>query len=176
MIKTIFFSFAALLLLMSVNVPEKVWKKAEKEITKFYEIPDFDRINISITKEDDSKTLSSFSSDNFFKINHKGKTLGYAYIGNAPSKTATFDYIVIFDTAWIISKSKVLIYREEYGGEIGSRRWLKQFEGSSSVTPELQYVKDIIPISGATISAQSMTKAINNLLQSIKYLKSSNTI
>jgi len=160
------------LLLTSFLVPEKVEKKANKEIEKFFEIDKFSKEYISISE----KVPASFSENNFFRIKKGTTLLGYGYIGNAPSKTATFDYLVLFDKDFIITKSKVLIYREEYGGEIGSKRWLEQFEGSSSKTPELKLVKDIIPISGATISAQSMTKAINQLLESIKILKQENHI
>ena len=63
----------------------------------------------------------------------------------------------------IIAKTKILVYREDYGGEIGSKRWLKQFIGKKS-SDKLKYEKDIIAISGATISALSMTKAVNSFL------------
>ncbi|MBW2937590.1 FMN-binding protein [Aureisphaera sp. CAU 1614] len=164
------------LLLTSFLVPEKVEKKANKEIEKFFEVEEFSKEYISISDQVSEKIPASFSENNFFRIKKGTTLLGYGYIGNAPSKTATFDYLVLFDQDFIITKSKVLIYREEYGGEIGSKRWLEQFEGSSSKTPELELVKDIIPISGATISAQSMTKAINQLLESIKILKQENHI
>ena len=154
----------------SFIIPEKIEKKAAKEISKFYEIANFSKEFILISKEVNSKTLSEFSDGNFFKITSDGILLGYGYIGNAPSKTADFDYLVLFDSEFIITKSKVLIYREEYGGEIGSKRWLKQFIGESIHSPELKYGKTIVPISGATISVRSMTKAINDLLKSIGVL------
>ena len=60
------------------------------------------------------------------------EVLGYAFIDKAPSKTDEFDYLVLFDENLIIKKAKVLMYREDYGGEIGSRRWLKQFIGKNA--------------------------------------------
>ena len=81
--------------------------------------------------------------------------------------------MVIFDEDVIIKKSKVLIYREDYGGEISSKRWLRQFEGKKS-DDTLHYEKDIVAISGATISAKSMTVAINNLLKTIHKLQQNN--
>ncbi|MEZ4875843.1 MAG: FMN-binding protein [Flavobacteriaceae bacterium] len=158
-------------LFVSFLVPEEVGKKADKVIRDYFEKTYFSKEIISISPRVLQNLPASFSEDNFFKIIDQNKLLGYGFIGNAPSKTATFDYLVLFDEDWIILKSKVLIYREEYGGEIASKRWLKQFEGNSSSAQELLYVKDIIPISGATISSQSMTKAINNLLKSIKLLQ-----
>jgi len=148
-------------------IPEKIEKKAAKEIVKFYEIDDFSKEFISISKEVNSITLSEFGNENLFKITSNKKLLGYGYIGNAPSKMTNFDYLVLFDSEFIITKSKVLIYREEYGGEIGSKRWLRQFIGESINSSELIYGDTIVPISGATISVRSMTKAINDLLKSI---------
>jgi Na+-translocating ferredoxin:NAD+ oxidoreductase RnfG subunit len=101
--------------------------------------------------------------------------LGYAYVATALSKTDEFDYLVLFDKDLIIVKSKVLVYREDYGGEIGSKRWLKQFIGKSK-DDELKYGDNIAAISGATISVRSMTLAINKLLKSIKILHNKNII
>jgi Na+-translocating ferredoxin:NAD+ oxidoreductase RnfG subunit len=160
-----------IVLVSGFTIPSVVVKKADKVIASFYETKQFKKETILISKELDAKTASQFSEGNFFKITSNNSFLGYGYIGNAPSKTATFDYLVLFDKDFIIAKSKVLVYREEYGGEISSRRWLQQFEGTAIDSKELKYNQDIIPISGATISVRSMTKAINELLQSISLLQ-----
>ncbi len=162
-------------LFMAFSVPEKITKKADKVIAKFYETEDFVKKPILISEIANEKTPSLFNADNFFSIEKDGEFLGYGYIGNAPSKTATYDYLVLFDKDFIITKSKVLIYREEYGGEIGSKRWLRQFNGKTSGV-EVEYEKDIIPISGATISVRSMTQAINNLLKSLQTLHELNAL
>jgi len=174
--KKMFSIVVLFLVLSSFSTQEKIKEKADREIEKFYNIETFSTEIISISVEVNTKMASEFREDNFFKILSRGNFLGYAYIGNAPSKTATFDYLVLFNENFIITKSKVLVYREEYGGEIGSRRWLKQFDGASPASHELKYNQDIIPISGATISVHSMTKAMNNLLQSIGYLRKNSLI
>lgn len=173
--KVIFFS-CILIVLSAFSIPAKVEKKAAKTITKFYDIENFSKENISISETLNAQTTSDFSEGRLFKISEGDTFLGYGYIGNAPSKTATYDYLVLFDKDFIITKSKVLIYREEYGGEIGSKRWLKQFIGSAAGAKKLVYNDDIIPISGATISVQSMTLAINNLLASLKKLQEANAL
>jgi len=170
-VKNFLFIFIILLGLFAFKVPEKVMKKADKVISKFYEIDDFSKEVIIFSQEINVKTPSEFAEDNFFKIISEGQLLGYGYISRAPSKTADFDYLVLFDSNFVITKSKVLVYREEYGGEIGSKRWLKQFIGKFSDSPELIAGKTIVPISGATISVKSMTNAINDLLKSIKVLQ-----
>ena len=171
MMHRIFTLLIIMVIISSFTIPNGILKKADKVITAFYETEDFQKETILISKELDAKTPSKFAEGNLFKIMSKGVFLGYGYIGNAPSKTATFDYLVLFDKNFIITKSKVLVYREEYGGEIGSRRWLQQFEGVTLGSKELKYNQDIIPISGATISVRSMTKAMNDLLHSLSLLQ-----
>ena len=101
--------------------------------------------------------------------------MGYAYVGKAPSKTDEFDYIVLFDQNLIVVKTKVLAYREDYGGEIGSKRWLKQFIGSSKES-NYRLHDNIVAIAGATISVNSMTNAMNRVLKSIGELQELNIL
>ena len=89
-----------------------------------------------------------------------GKT-DKVYIGYSPSKFDDFDYMVLFDSNNKVKLVRVLIYRENYGGEIGSKRWLKQFIG---MTEPKSYVD---AISGATISVNSMKYSINKLIKSL---------
>jgi len=168
---TLVFSIA----LMSFGLPKNIQKKVDKEIKSAFSLEDFNMEAIEIPKVISSELPSVFSDDNFFQIKTIDSLLGYAYIGKAPSKTDKFDYLVLFDTEFIIKKSKVLIYREDYGGEIGSKRWLKQFIGKSE-NDTLLHGKDIMAISGATISTMSLTKAINDLLKSIKILHEKGTL
>lgn len=160
----------SIIVLSAFTIPEKVFKKADKVIVKYFEIEEFSKETIIVSEELNSKTISDFGESNLFKIIKDSQLMGYGYIGTAPSKTADFDYLILFDTDMVIIKSKVLIYREEYGGEIGSKRWLKQFNGSDIHTNELVYGDNIVPISGATISVKSMTKSVNDLLKSLKVL------
>lgn len=160
---------------MAFSVPEKIEKKARKTISKFYEVDSFKMEAIELDAAAHQATATDFEQGKLFKVHAEGQFLGYGFIGNAPSKTATYDYLVLFDQDWIITKSKVLVYREEYGGEIGSKRWLKQFVGGRS-NSHFAYEQDIIPISGATISVRSMTNSINQLLESLGWLDANNRI
>ena len=155
--------------ILSFDLPKKIYSKVSKEIKTVYAIEEFSLEEIIISDSINEKLISKIKKDNLFKIHTDSTLIGYAFIAKAPSKTDQFDYLVLFDTDFIITKTKVLIYREDYGSEIGSKRWLRQFIGKDS-SDQLKYEKDIIAISGATISAYSMTVAINNLLQSIQIL------
>lgn len=173
-IKHVSFLLVAFLML-SFGLPKSIQKKVDKEIKDSFNIEDFSFTSVSISSAITQDLPSKFEKDNLFKIEVDKKLLGYAYISQAPSKTAQFDYLVLLDKDLIVLKSKVLIYREEYGGEIGSKRWLRQFEGKKE-GDELKYGDNIMAISGATISVRSMTNAMNNLLQSLKVLHSKNIL
>ena len=156
---------------LGAQVPQRVMKKADKAISRYYEIEGFQKDILRISKVNNEVTSSEFGEDNFFKIMKNEEFKGYAYIGNAPSKTATFDYLVLFDKEFVVVKTKVLIYREDYGGEIGSKRWLKQFIGKRE-GDSVKFGQDIVAIAGATISTASMTRSMNGLFESIKILNS----
>ncbi|GAA4107183.1 hypothetical protein GCM10022393_02270 [Aquimarina addita] len=167
------FTFLPIILFIIVSFSgkhsDKIQKKVTKEITSYFDTEDFSTAVVKISDVDNALVKAEFGKENLLSISGSDGLLGYAYIGNAPSKTATFDYLVIFDKDFVIATSKVLIYREEYGGEIGSKRWLKQFIGKSK-NDDVKFGENVDAISGATISVRSMTNAISNLLKSMKIL------
>lgn len=162
--------FIMTFIIMSFELPKNILKKVSKEIQRTYEVENFELKPVSISDKYNNQLLSIIDSTRLYTIINNQKKIGYAYIAKAPSKTDEYDYAVFFDNDFVIKKAKVLIYREDYGAEIGSKRWLKQFIGKT-IGNNLKYEKDIITISGATISARSMTIAINNLLSSIAQLQ-----
>ncbi|TGV04553.1 FMN-binding protein [Flavivirga rizhaonensis] len=171
-----YISFLSLmLLLMSFGLPKNIQKKVDKEIKGIFSVETFKFTGVIISSDIKKDLPSKFEEDNLFKIETNDELLGYAYLSQASSKTAQFDYLVLLDKDLVVLKSKVLIYREEYGGEIGSKRWLKQFIGKKG-GDTLKYGDNIAAISGATISVRSMTNAMNNLLESLKILHSKNIL
>ena len=173
-----FFSICFLMIacvFMSFKIPKNIYKKVSKEIIAVYETEEFTLDPLHISDEFTTQLKTKIDSSNLFKVIDNKELKGYAFISKAPSKTDEFDYLVLFDNDFIIKKAKVLIYREDYGSEIGSKRWLKQFIGKKN-GEKLKYEKDIIAISGATISANSMTVAINNLLESLAILQKQKAI
>lgn len=158
------------LITLSFGLPKNIQKKVNKEIKNIYNVETFNFTSVNLDSEITKDLPSKFGLDNLFKIEANNILLGYAYLSKAPSKTAEFDYLVLLDKDLIVLKSKVLMYREEYGGEIGSTRWLKQFIGKKG-GDTLKHGDNIMAISGATISVRSMTNAMNDLLQSLKILQ-----
>ena len=167
------FSLVLIFMLASFGLPKNIKKKVDKEIISVFEITEFSTEMIIVSNETNTILPTKINQDNLFKINNNKTVIGYFYVGKAPSKTDQFDYLVVFDKELNVVKAKVLIYREDYGNEIGSKRWLNQFIGKTSAD-SLKYGQNIDAISGATISANSMTFAMSNLLKTIEILKKKN--
>ena len=153
----------------TLNWSEVLKEKVDNAIKTTFEIDTFSIEEIIVSESLKSEISTDINNSNFFKIKSNNNLIGYAYIGKAPSMKNEFDYIIMFDEDLIIKKSKVLIYREDHGRQIGSQRWLKQFIGKTK-NDTLSYGDDIVGISGATISASSMTKATNNVLKTVNIL------
>lgn len=162
-------------LLCSFEIPKNLQKKVAKEIKAIYAIDNYTLTNISVNATLNNTLPIKVNNDNFYKVVASNKVLGYVFLDRAPSKTADFDYLILLDVSGTIKKSNVLIYREEYGGEIGSTRWLRQFIGKNT-NDNLEYRNNIDAISGATISVRSMINATNNVLKTIKILKENKII
>lgn len=104
--------------------------------------------------------LASVSSAEIYAVK-QGNSMAVAYVmfAKAMGKVDSFIYMIIFKPDGAIELVSVLLYKENYGGEIGSKRFLKQFEGKSNGL-NMEYNKDIDGISGATISVQAITRSI----------------
>jgi len=147
----------------SEAVSKRIQKKVQKEIKNVFKVEAF-----NLEENPFQIPANNFLQASSFQEIHVQDVLqGYAFIGTAPSKTDSFEYLVLLDKDLVILKAKVLVYREDYGGEIGSKRWLSQFI-SKNQDSILGYGKEITAISGATISVKSMTASINHFLYSLK--------
>jgi Na+-translocating ferredoxin:NAD+ oxidoreductase RnfG subunit len=157
------------------QLPKRILKKVNKELVKTFDKEGLQLVSVTIPAEINKQLGKKIGASNLFKVVDGENVLGYAYIDKAPSKTDEFDYLILLNKELIILKTKILMYREDYGGEIGSRRWLKQFIGKSS-KDQLKYKNNIMAISGATISASSMTRAVNQFLSNISILQKNNIL
>ncbi|MCJ7467497.1 MAG: FMN-binding protein [Maribacter sp.] len=169
--KAIIIIFGMLLLSNGFKLPKDLNQRVKKEIQDVFEIVDFSCDPVTVPENLETSLPIALTPDNFYKISSKNGVLGYIFLGQAPSKTAKFDYLVIFNTHLEIIHLKIMAYREEYGGEIGSKRWLKQFLGKTG-KDRVSYRENIDGIAGATISVQSMTNAMDQLLRAIGMLQS----
>ena len=97
-----------------------------------------------------------------FKIQSATNQTGYVVLAKARSKFEDFEYVVFYDQNKTIMAVRVILYREDYGGEIGSKRWLKQFSGKTAQSP-IEIDEDIQGISGATISYRAITFGVKDI-------------
>lgn len=162
-------------ILAGFGLPKNVQKKVIKEVEKAFEVEDFQMNTVVIAEALRGQLPTKLTTDNFFLLTKGDELLGYAFVDKAPSKTAKFDYLVVFDSNLKVKHAKILIYREEYGGEIGSKRWLKQFLGKSG-GDRVDHETNIDGIAGATISVRSMTNAMDDLLQTIEILQANEAL
>lgn len=84
---------------------------------------------------------------------------GYALVRNVLGKDQPITFLVATDTAGILKDVDILVYREPYGGEVAYEAWRRQFRGKTA-GDSLVIGRDIRSISGATISANSVTLGV----------------
>ncbi len=152
-----------------VKPVKSIDKMINNEVKSTFLIENYTVESIQVSEKSRNELPIKINDVNFKIIISDGQKVGYYYHGKAFGKVDHFDFLVIFDTNLVIKKVKILIYREDRGGEISSKRWLRQFVGKSA-TNSFVYEKDIVGISGATISAKSMTSQMDKLMQSIQIL------
>lgn len=162
-------------LFLGFGLPEKIRKKVDKEVEKVFETTSYAMEPVVVPGNLNPTLPVEITSENFYRLLKGNNLLGYAFVDKAPSKTAKFDYLVIFDSDLRVIHSKVLVYREEYGGEIGSKRWLKQFLGKTG-GDRVDCETNIDAISGATISVRSMTRSMDRLLRTVGILQEKNIL
>jgi hypothetical protein len=84
---------------------------------------------------------------------------GYALVQNTIGKHKPMTYMVGIDSKGQVSDVELLIFRESRGSEIRQKRFNAQYEGKT-VNDPVRINKDIINISGATMSVRSMSAGI----------------
>lgn len=154
--------------MMDNGIPKYLKKRMNKVFEELWPRESVTLTSIEINKELKNKIGNGCREASLFNIttgesDHKG----YVFLAEVPSKYEYFDLLVIYKPDLSILISEVLIYREDYGAEICSQRWLRQFENKTSES-KLQLDYDIQGISGATISTRAATNAIRKLTDALQ--------
>lgn len=97
---------------------------------------------------------------------------GYAMLHNTIGKHKHMTYMVGVDSTGACSDVELLVFREARGSEVGRKRFNVQYEGKTVLDP-IRINKDIINISGATMSVRSISAGVKRVLVLIDefYLK-----
>jgi Na+-translocating ferredoxin:NAD+ oxidoreductase RnfG subunit len=88
---------------------------------------------------------------------------GYALVQNTIGKHKPMTYMVGVDARGHVSNVELLVFREARGAEVRMKRFNVQYEGKTVLDP-VRLNKDILNISGATMSVRSMTAGIKRVL------------
>ena len=88
---------------------------------------------------------------------------GYALIQNTIGKHKPMTYMAGIDHSGHVSNVELLVFRESRGSEVRTKRFNVQYEGKTVLDP-VRINKDIINISGATMSVRSMSAGIKRAL------------
>jgi len=94
-----------------------------------------------------------------WRISESDSLIGLAILDNVKGKSLPITFITFFDHTGNIIGSHIVKYREDYGWEVGNRRWLDQFLGLNHGSV-YAVGKNIDGISGATISVNSVTRGM----------------
>jgi len=87
----------------------------------------------------------------------------FALILDEMGKHFPITFIVSIDNKGKILRTGVMVYREKIGAEVRKRRFLRQFKNKSAKDP-LEVNRDIINITGATISSWSITAGVRRAI------------
>ncbi len=95
--------------------------------------------------------------------NAEGRLLGYAVITEELGKHRPITFIVGVRPDFSVEKVAVMVYRESHGGQVRLPRFLYQYRDKTLRDP-IQTHRDIVNISGATISVNALNRGVRKVL------------
>ena len=98
-----------------------------------------------------------------FKAETNGVVDGYAVLQETIGKHRPITYLVGITPDGKVSDVEILVYRESRGSEIRKKRFNAQYEGKTVEDP-IWINKDIINITGATMSVRSVNAGVKRAL------------
>ncbi len=185
-------TLTAVVLLLTSSLPalatEKVW---DNELRRFLKDDDF-KYEEFMTEEEAVKTILpksqrvrkelirltqdrkelieqrigwKFPEDSFdLYIGQTGDTIdGYAMVHHTIGKYKPMTYMVGVDAKGFCTDVELLVFRDAKGSEVRTKRFNSQYDGKT-VTDPIRINKDIINISGATMSVRSMSAGVKRVL------------
>ena len=119
----------------------------------------------------EKKSRLRFMFDHIYiwEITRSDTLIGIAILDNVLGKSLPITFLSCFNFDGKLIRAHIVKYREDYGYEVGNKRWLNQFIGLG-VNSDFIIGKNIDGISGATISVNSVTRGINRSAIIVEYL------
>lgn len=97
------------------------------------------------------------------RIYRETELLGYSVVTDERGKYRPITILVGVDPTGRVAGVRILVYREPRGGEVARQYFLRQYRGKTMGDP-IRLNRDIINISGATISVQSVNASVRKVL------------
>jgi len=99
----------------------------------------------------------------FFVGKTKGEVDGYALIDEQVGKVLPITFITRLSPEGKVQTTEVMVYRESRGGEVKSKRFLRQFK-EKGLNEELRLRGNIVNISGATLSSRALVIGVRRAI------------
>lgn len=109
------------------------------------------------------------STFTIFDVYASGHRVGTAVVADEQGKYRPITFMAGIDNTLRIVDVRVLVYRESRGGEVRQTRFLKQYRDKSLESP-IRINRDIVNITGATISVNSLNAGVRKALAVAEYL------
>ncbi len=141
---------------------KRAFPDAEEIIKEQFWLDDIERKKISdlcAQKIEDKRMV-------FYSGKKAGKVIGHMIIDHFIGKTLPITYMVVLNTDGSVRDVAIMVYRESQGMEVRYRFFLKQYFGKKTSST----FKDINSITGATISARSITKGVRKAVSAFQIL------
>ena len=95
-----------------------------------------------------------------------GKPMGYMLIDNIIGKSFPITFMTVLNLDGTVRDVEIMVYREPQGWEVRNKSFRSQFYGKDSSTDS----RDIMSISGATLSATSITRGVYKAMAAYRVL------
>jgi hypothetical protein len=174
-------AFLAVLLLLAGpaaggagDAPAELERRADEALVRIYgDGAVFRRFGLSLTgpeREAVVQAAGASPTDQPVEVrvaSADGAVLGYAVVTDARGKDQPITVLVATDAARSVLAVEILVYREAYGGEVRRESWRSQFVGLGPGAP-MRWGREIRNISGATISARSVARAVSSTVATLE--------
>jgi len=95
-----------------------------------------------------------------------GNPMGYMLIDNIIGKSFPITFMTVLNLDGTVRDVEIMVYREPQGWEVRNKSFRRQFYGKDSSSDS----RGIMSISGATLSATSITKGVYKAMAAYKVL------
>lgn len=105
----------------------------------------------------------------FLGYDEADELLGYAVLSDEIGKYQPITFMVGVSPDFRVRGAAILVYRESRGGEVRHSRFLRQYRNKTSRDP-IRINRDIVNITGATLSVRALNFGVRKLLTITEYL------